>query len=399
VVINPVLASQVFDFLLAAVVFLGAAIGHIALMMLVFNVMFGMALSRRFLSWMRKLHVLLIIPSPLLFFFGFGFQHGIVLQPYPDTLCCPFLWVYTTLCWTFGFGILPFFTVKRLLARRPAVLLSNHGEVLDVAQQLGYKPEGDGKYHYVTTWPGNQVFQVEFAERELRLARLPAVWDGLTILHLTDLHFCGTPDREFYRLVVSRCRAWEPDLVAVTGDIVDSDRHHRWIIPLLGRLRWQVAAFAILGNHDYWHDPNVVRRRLRRIGMRVLPNKWEQLEVRGRPLVVIGHEGPWFRPAPDLSACPSDAFRLCLSHTPDNIRWAQRANIDLMLSGHNHGGQIRLPLFGSMFVPSLYSRRYDCGTFLKPPTVLYVSRGLAGKHPLRINCRPEVTRLVLRKQT
>ena len=67
-----------------------------------------------------------------------------------------------------------------------------------------------------------------------------------------------------------------------------------------------------------------------------------------------------------------------------------------MLSGHNHGGQIRLPLLGSIFVPSRYGRRFDAGTFEEPPTVLHVSRGLAGQHPLRINCRPEVTRLVLR---
>jgi predicted MPP superfamily phosphohydrolase len=167
-------------------------------------------------------------------------------------------------------------------------------------------------------------------------------------------------------------------------------------VPLLGRLRWRIAAFAILGNHDFWHDPDLVRKRLRRIGMRVVSNAWETLEVRGEQLVVMGHEGPWFRPAPDLSACPAGAFRLCLSHTPDNIRWAQRQHVDLMLSGHVHGGQIRLPLLGSIFVPSLYGRRFDCGVFDESPTLLYVNRGLGGQHPLRFNCRPEVARIVLR---
>ena len=118
--------------------------------------------------------------------------------------------------------------------------------------------------------------------------------------------------------------------------------------------------------------------------------------MRGLPLVVIGHEGPWFRPSPDLSHCPPDVFRMCLSHTPDNIGWARANNIRLMLSGHNHGGQIRLPLIGSIFVPSLYGRRYDCGAFDEPPTLLHVVRGLAGKQPLRFNCRPEVAKLVLR---
>jgi hypothetical protein len=97
-----------------------------------------------------------------------------------------------------------------------------------------------------------------------------------------------------------------------------------------------------------------------------------------------------------LTPCPT-GFRLCLSHTPDNIVWARKNEIDLMLSGHVHGGQIRLPLVGSIFVPSRYGRRYDCGTFDEPPTVMHVSRGLAGQHPLRINCRPEVTWLELKK--
>jgi len=188
-----------------------------------------------------------------------------------------------------------------------------------------------------------------------------------------------------------------PDILAITGDLVDTDKHHRWLLPLMYDLQWKEAAFAILGNHDVWHKPERVRRRLRKRGINVLGNGWQLAQIRGEPILAIGHEGPWFRPAPELRECPPQTFRLCLSHTPDNIRWAQRHGIDLMLSGHNHGGQIRLPLFGSLFVPSWHSRRFDCGLFWQPPTLLYVSRGLAGKEPLRYNCRPEITRLMLRK--
>jgi predicted MPP superfamily phosphohydrolase len=194
---------------------------------------------------------------------------------------------------------------------------------------------------------------------------------------------------------MDRCAAWEPDLVALTGDLVDSWHHQRWLLPLLGRLRWREAALAILGNHDYYFDPPLLRRRLERLGIHYLGNSWRQLEVRGEPLVVIGHEGPWRKPEPDLSDCPSDLFRLCLSHTPDNIAWARRHQIDLMLSGHVHGGQIRLPWIGSILVPSRYGRRYDCGTFAEAPTLLHVSRGVSGEHPLRYHCKPEVTLLTL----
>jgi hypothetical protein len=266
-----------------------------------------------------------------------------------------------------------------------------------VARELGYKPVGRGKHGLLARLPGNEVFQVDLAERTLLLPRLPAAWDGLTILHVSDLHFKGTPDRPYFEYVMDRCREWDPDLVAVTGDLVDSSWHHHWIVRVFSRLRWRVGAYAILGNHDSWRDAPRIRRRLRRVGMRVLANTWEQVEVRGLPLVVIGHEGPWFRPAPDLTGCPAGGFRLLLSHTPDNIGWARRHGVALMLAGHNHGGQIRLPVIGSVFAPSRYGRCYDCGTFFEAPTLLHVHRGLGAQHPVRYNCRPEVAKLILRR--
>jgi predicted MPP superfamily phosphohydrolase len=268
---------------------------------------------------------------------------------------------------------------------------------VDISNELGFKPIGLGKRRHIARLPLNQCFQVDFSERLLKLPQIPSAWDGLKILHLSDLHFCGTPDRSFYQRVVERCLPWDADIVAITGDFVDTDQHHRWIVPLLGRLRWKAGGFAVLGNHDFWHEPILIRRRLRRTGFCVLGNGWETLEVRGERMVVIGHEGPWFGPEPDLSACPVSGFRLCLSHSPDQMAWARRNHVDLVLAGHVHGGQIRLPLTGSIFVPSKYSRRYDMGTFHEGPTVMHVSRGLAGEFPYRFNCRPEVTLVVLKK--
>src|SRR5207249_175782 len=128
--------------------------------------------------------------------------------------------------------------------------------ILDTARELGAKPAGDGKYRRVAILPGNQVFQVEFIELTLRLPELPPAWDGLTILQLSDLHLCGTPDRKFYDSVIQHCLAdGVPHLLAITGDLVDTDMHHRWLLPLLRPLRWKEAAFAILGNHDVWYNP------------------------------------------------------------------------------------------------------------------------------------------------
>jgi predicted MPP superfamily phosphohydrolase len=94
----------------------------------------------------------------------------------------------------------------------------------------------------------------------------------------------------------------------------------------------------------------------------------------------------------------TEPFRILLSHTPDNYPWARANAVDLMLSGHNHGGQIRLPLFGAIHTPSSFGTKYAGGTFWEAPTLLHVSRGVSGRHPWRWNCLPELTRLVLRSE-
>jgi uncharacterized protein len=380
--------------LLMLLLFVGACLGHLVLMTVSHNWLYGLALPRRSGTIIHLIHGLLIVAFPLALAWAFGWDLR-DLPWFSSVLAWPQLaTLYVLVCIAVGFIALPLNTISRRIRRDPS--LEKHSRVLDVIKHLGRRPAGHDRKRLLARLPGNEVFQVEMVERTLRLPRLPAAWDGLTILHLSDLHFLGTPARDYFQFVMDRCADWQPDLVALTGDIADTSRHIRWIVPVLGRLRWRLAAVAILGNHDHWLETPYIRRRLRRVGMIVPHNTWHQIEVRGEPLVVIGNEVPWLKPAPDLTDCPLGPFRLCLSHTPDNIRWARRAGVDLMLSGHVHGGQIRFPLFGSVLVPSRYGRRYDCGVFDEAPTLLHVSRGLSGDYPLRYLCRPEVTLLTLR---
>jgi predicted MPP superfamily phosphohydrolase len=384
------------DLFLSLFLFLAAWVGHSALMVAAHNQFYGLATPKGAGKFIHVVFGLFTFLFPLglwsvagwdprsLFVYSSGFSWHTAAAG------------YVALCWLSGLVLFPLNTLRRLLRTTPPALLDSRSRVVDIAQQLGCCPVGTRTKRHLCRLPGNQALQVELAEHTLRLPRLPPAWDGLTLLHLSDLHLSGTPDRDYFRAVMDHCRAWEPDLVCVTGDVADSMHHKRWIVPVLGRLRWKIAAFAILGNHDSWYEPQYVRRRLRRLGMQVLANTWQQLEVRGEPLVVVGHEGPWFKPEPDLSDAPAEPFRLCLSHTPDNIAWARRQRIDLMLSGHVHGGQVRVPVFGSILVPSKYGRWYDSGLFDEPPTLLHVNRGLSGEHPLRYNCRPEATLLTLR---
>lgn len=383
------------DTLVAVLFFAGAAIGHVTLLVRIHNWCYGQALPRRATDVIQVGCGLLTLTGLAALWLA-GPDLRPLLFASEVTPLGRGLGVYAVVCCLLGFVVLPAVTVARLRRRCPS-LAHNHTETVDVAARLGVKLVGSGKHRLLALLPGNEVFQVDLAERTLLLPQLPAEWDGLTILHLSDLHLCGTPSAAYFEYVLDRCREWQPDLVAFTGDLADGVEYLEWVKPLLGRLRWQVVGLAILGNHDFWYEPEEARERLRGVGLRVLANTWEQIEVRGRPLVVIGHEGPWLRPAPDLAGCPEGVFRLCLSHTPDNIAWARRHGIDLMLAGHVHGGQIRFPLLGSMLVPSAYGRKYDCGLFEEGPTLLHVSRGLGGEHPLRYNCRPEATLLVLRR--
>ena len=115
---------------------------------------------------------------------------------------------------------------------------------------------------------------------------------------------------------------------------------------------------------------------------------------------MAGNELPWFPPAADLSQAPPPApdgpLRIVLAHSPDQIAWAQSADVDLMLAGHTHGGQIRLPLLGPIFVPSRWGVHYASGLFHAAPTTMHVSRGVSAEFPVRVGCPPELAHLVLR---
>ncbi|HEX4589983.1 MAG TPA: metallophosphoesterase [Gemmataceae bacterium] len=383
----------------ALVLAAAAWFGHAFLMTVTLNVLFAVPLPRPFLKRVRLLIAFLVFAFPVALVVVYPRQLLAAWAEPPALLDRPIVFAYLAICWFTTLVYLPIVSAVRAGRRWPDRIAVEKSRVEDIAGQLGEKPLGNGKYWRLAGLPGNQCFQVEFRELIVRPPRLPRVWDGLTILHLTDLHFCGSPGREFYQRVLDiAMSAGPPDILAITGDVVDSHHHHKWIVPMIGRLKWNLAAFAILGNHDKYHDPVLVRRRLTRIGVKVIGNDWTETAVRGEPMIVIGNETPWFRPAPVLPPLkPDGPFRLCLSHTPDTLGWARRSGIDLVLAGHVHGGQVRLPFIGPLFTPSRYSRRFDCGAFAAGATLMYVGRGLAGGEPLRYNCRPEVTRIVLRK--
>jgi predicted MPP superfamily phosphohydrolase len=308
---------------------------------------------------------------------------------------------YTIICWLVAVTTCVAY-LRRIWRAQAACLLSNHTTRLDVARRLGEKPIGGASTACMDLVPGHQMFQLVVNEKTLSLDRLAPALDGLTVVHLSDLHFSGRIRRSYFEFVMQQANDLDADLIAVTGDLLDADSCLAWFPRTLGKLTARHGVFVVLGNHDWrMPDPGAIRRAITDLGLVDLGGRWQTLSVRGERILLAGNEWPWFGPRPDLperdtAGGSPDGLRLLLSHSPDQLGWARRHGFDLMLAGHMHGGQIRFPLIGPVLAPSLHGVKYAAGVFDERPTMLHVTRGISGKDPIRINCPPEVTRLVLK---
>ncbi len=193
-----------------------------------------------------------------------------------------------------------------------------------------------------------------------------------------------------------------PDVVALTGDYVTLSHAYIWpVAQALGGLNARYGVFAVLGNHDFRVDAEEVTRALEAQRIRVLRNSHAPLRAGGRTLWLVGVDDVWFS-SDDLSAAlrsiPAHDAKILLCHNPEGIGRAARLGIDLMLSGHTHGGQVRLPLLRSLY-RSKPGGPFIAGWNRLGETQIYVSRGI-GKVlvPVRVACPPEITCLSLRRE-
>jgi hypothetical protein len=240
----------------------------------------------------------------------------------------------------------------------------------------------------------------------MHFAQLPRPLEGLRIALLTDLHASSdTPPGLIARAVDTAMRE-RPDLIAITGDIAESERMLERTLDELSRLDAPLGVYIVPGNHDYrdvgierWHDA-VARRR----ALTDLTNRARFLDVPGGEnsirLCIAGvddlSEG-----RPDLDALHGRGkrdFTILLAHNPDQAEQARRGadRVDLILSGHTHGGQVRLPGYGAIVNSAEFANLYEAGVRRRPWTQVYTSRGIGTVHlPIRFLTRPEVSILTL----
>jgi uncharacterized protein len=318
---------------------------------------------------------------------------------------CPAIWFYLELCWLIAVVAIVLWIYRNLLTAAPQAVLSRRTATLDIGGQLSHKPLKGWFASSLSFVPGNQVLRLCIDELQLALPRLPAQLDGLSIAQLSDLHITGRVGIDFFQEVVRQTNALGADIIAITGDIIDEIELFDWIPQGLAHLSAPLGVYFVLGNHDqFTGEATRLRQMLTEAGFLDLGNQWRRLEVASAEIILAGNELPWFSPAPEMQKCPARSidhpqWRVLLSHSPDQFAWARRYDFDLMLAGHAHGGQIRLPLVGPIFCPSRHGVKYACGTFYANPTLMHVSRGLSSELPLRLNCPPELTKIILHPNT
>lgn len=272
-------------------------------------------------------------------------------------------------------------------------------EVRDVAKNIGHEPYAGWVSKSLACIPLNESLKLSIDRKRLALPRLPEELEGLTIVHLSDLHMTGRLDRAFYEVLTRTVNDLRPDVIAITGDIIENAECWPWLQATIGQLCAPLGVYYILGNHDAFVDVSETRRLLDGAGFTCLSSRWLRADWNGVAVTLGGNEMPWM-PAADPAMLPArqegrTEFRLILSHSPDQFGWCRRVDADLALAGHTHGGQVQVPLLGVIMSPSLHGTRYACGVFRRGDTVLHVSRGISGEKTWRWRCPPEIALLEL----
>lgn len=240
---------------------------------------------------------------------------------------------------------------------------------------------------------------------ELTLSRLPKALDGLRIVHLSDLH--GSRFGRENRQLIELMRQEEPDIVALTGDFAENEEQLEAVEELLRGLPEGAAAYYVTGNHEWAGGvAGEVKALMARYGVTCLENSSVPYEKNGARITVAGVEDPnaWAvmkspeELAEELRRERPEDFILWLGHRNYWVRRYPALPVDLILSGHAHGGLVRLPGLGGLFnVEHRLGADYEAGLYRSGSYCMEVSRGLGNSVPIpRLFNRPELVSLVLR---
>jgi hypothetical protein len=246
-------------------------------------------------------------------------------------------------------------------------------------------------------------------EVEVRLHRLPEAFNGFRIAQISDIHFGPYMSKEGVERGLRIAQALRPELLVLTGDFVshpigkangiEGAHHAEPCADLLAKWK-DTPMLTILGNHDHWNDADIVAGALTDRGIRVLRNESTPIERAGARLWIAGVDDPLVGAADmpkTLQGIPSSETTVLLAHEPDYADYAAIFPVDLQLSGHSHGGQVRLPGVGPIVLPEM-ATKYHTGLNRVGGMQVYTNWGLGViTPPVRFLCPPKVTLVTLRR--
>jgi predicted MPP superfamily phosphohydrolase len=253
-----------------------------------------------------------------------------------------------------------------------------------------------------------EPFNLTFTSLEVVTDKLPADAPPLRILHLSDFHVERVTKRE--REVLALAESLSPDLIVLTGDYLNlsyvyEETARREARAVLSQLHAPYGVYAIAGSPPV-DPPQAMESVFSGLDITVLRDEGLLLDVRDQTIRLLGVNCSWDPAVATqgldraLSTRPEPAFTLLLYHSPDIMPDAAERGVDLVLAGHTHGGQIRLPFYGAVFTSSVYGKRYEMGRYQEGQTVMYVTRGLGmeglSAPRVRFLCPPEVVMVTLR---
>lgn len=384
-----------------------ALIGHIGSWCVVFNRIHATAWPR----WTRKLSerlIALAVFAPLIgLVIWWGTSGGAAITDSIERWLA--LRIVLWACAILGAVFAAHWLWHRLTSRLPDSVLSSQIEWLDVGRSLSQSSSpASGRRELLHgamaqllgRVPGNEVLKLTRQRMTFSL-NIPPQLDGFKICQLSDLHFTGHLGIEYFQAIVAQANSFKPDLVVITGDLVDERKCLDWLDSTVGELRATLGVVYVLGNHDLRiKDEPELRSRLSHLGLIAAAGAWHPMKYNGAVIQITGNERPWFKPAVAqdhaATAEPTCDLKILLSHSPDQIEWARQFEFDLMFAGHTHGGQIAIPLIGPLVAPSKYGTKYASGTFQVGKTLMHVSRGISGDEPIRIGSPPELGLFTLR---
>ena len=252
---------------------------------------------------------------------------------------------------------------------------------------------------------GREGFQR--TDTAIELNNLPAGLDGFTIALVSDIHSSSFMTKDQMDVYCRGVMSLGADLIVVPGDFVNSQTDEVYpFAESFGALRAPSGVFGVMGNHDFYAgDPERVAREVNACGIRLLRNDGVVLARGGARFTLAGIDdvGQKERAAAHMRSAlgggPEGIPRILLSHRPYFLGEAADAGVDLVLSGHTHGGQIVLGHFGDItLTPAALASPYIWGKYTRGRTQMYVSRGIGTVGlPMRVNCPPEITKITLRR--